>query len=214
MSQVTTHETSQNTGNSTVTLFPGCWLRPLIPALDCLSVRDGEWGQAHDRLLTRWTAATQRNHHGYLRTRKMIFAQAAPVNPHNTHRKAGFFLRIGPMRTRARLRQRRPRSVPLPRLHARITVGSVVGWKRRESSAAACRRAVPSRGTARRDSFHPGSLGGSARHGFRSRGIRPLDPMPAAGHTEGEDRRRGNLREGIPMGDCVKPVLRRKKVHP
>ena len=28
MSQVTTHETSQNTGNSTVTLFPGCWLRP------------------------------------------------------------------------------------------------------------------------------------------------------------------------------------------
>ena len=75
-------------------------------------------------------------------------------------------------------------------------------------------RAVPSRGTAGHGNVHPGSLARGARHGFRSRGIRPLDPMPAAGHTEGEDRRRGNLREGIPMGDCVKPVLRWKKVHP
>ena len=63
------------------------------------------------------------------------------------------------------------------RLHARITLRSVVGWKRRESSSAACRRAVPSRGTAGSGNVHPGSLARSARHGFCSRGIRPLDPM-------------------------------------
>ena len=95
----------------------------------------------------------------------------------------------------------------------RCTVGSVVGWKRRESSSAACRRAVPSWGTAGSGNVHPGSLARCARQGFRSRGIRPLDPMRAAGHTEDEDRRRGNLRARTSMGDCAKPALRRKKVH-
>ena len=99
------------------------------------------------------------------------------------------------------------------RLHARITVGSVVGWKRRESSSAACRRAVPSRGTAGSGNVHPGSLARWARHGFRSRAIRPLDPILAASHTEDEDRPRGNLRARTSMGDCAKPALRRKKVH-
>ena len=66
------------------------------------------------------------------------------------------------------------------RLHARITVGSAVGWKRGESSSAACRRAAPSRGTAGSGDVHPRSVARSARHEFRSPGIRPLDPMPTA----------------------------------
>ena len=41
---------------------------------------------------------------------------------------------------------------------------------------------------------HPGSAVRSARHGLRSRGIGPLDPTPAAGHAEDENRRRGNAR--------------------
>jgi hypothetical protein len=61
--------------------------------------------------------------------------------------------------------------------------------------------------------FIPGSLARCARHGFRSRGIGPPDPMPTIGHTEDEDSRRGNLRDRTCTGDCAKPALRRKKVQ-
>ena len=47
-----------------------------------------------------------------------------------------------------------------------------------------------------------------------SRGIGPLDPAPAAGHAEDENRRRGNARARTSMGDGSNPGVRRKKVNP
>jgi len=90
------------------------------------------------------------------------------------------------------------------RMHARISRDSVVGWKRWERDSAACRRAVFSRGTAGSGNVHPGSAVRSARHGLRSRGIGPLDPTPAGGHAEDENRRRGSARERTSMGDGSK----------
>jgi hypothetical protein len=72
---------------------------------------------------------------------------------------------------------------------------------------------VPWRGSAGSGNVHPGSALCSARHGLRSRGIGPLDPTPAAGHAEDENRRRGNARERTSMCDGPKPGVGRKKVH-
>ena len=90
------------------------------------------------------------------------------------------------------------------RLHARITRASVVGWKRRESSSAACRRAVPSRGTAGSGNVHPGSLRAARGTDCVPVGSVLLTPPPAAGHAEDENRRRGNARARTSMGDGSK----------
>ncbi len=85
------------------------------------------------------------------------------------------------------------------RMHARISRDSVVGWKRSERDSAGCRRAVRLWGTDGIGNLHPGSAVRSARHGLRSRGIGPLDPPPAAGRSEDENRRKGNAQARTSM---------------